>query len=130
LLPITSEDLKAEAGEQSCDDGKATLAALLGFIVNSQSAEAQEGGEERIGRGSITQDGALCHEETTKRRVRLKELRSINSKNVDASCFRDTVGETPGILRPNTLMCVSEEVGDVGSGSGKWQVGICGENGA
>ena len=44
--------------------------------------------------------------------------------------FRDAMGEAPGILRANVLMCFSEEVGNVSSGSGKWQVGIRGENSA
>ena len=73
-----------------------------------------------MGRSSVAQDGALCYKEASERRVRLKKLGAVNGKDVNASGSRDVIGEAAGILRADILVCISEEVRNVGCGRGKF----------
>ena len=59
-----------------------------------------------MGRGSVTQDGALCNKEALERRVRLEKLGAVNGENIDASGSRDVIGQAARILRADVFVCI------------------------
>ena len=58
----------------------------------------------------------------------MEELGAVDGEDVNVGSFRDVLGKTACVLRPNVLVRITEQVGKILSSGSKREVGICGKH--
>ena len=108
MFTIAGEDLEAEAREECSENGKSGLSTLLGLIIDSEKAEDEKRGEERMSGRCVTKDRPLGNQKAAEKGIGLEERGTVNREDVNIGGFGDVLCQATCVLRSDVLMCITK----------------------